>query len=599
MKKFCALFALASFVCLAPWLAAQDVTVMPPALFDSPASDISNRPDTPPALSKPWSPVFPDKLRAATDPDYVILTQSLDKNGKRSSWELKGLNTVNYEKSLGDGISDLRCAPAQKNGKPIASQSWLGVIYNPAGASENAPDATPRLLKVAPVFVTLKQWLAFPAGPRVVRGSIEIDTAGAAKNLKLESNASYAKAVRPAIERGLAQWQFAPARKGGQPVASSLRLGFVLRVAPNPKDGNKIPEVIKQPRPIYPAVMRSNGMVGNVTLNFIVDEDGCAREPAVVRSNNPNFEQPALDGILRWTFKPGITNGMPVKTRMQIPISFSLLDNADSDPDDDVKTAYNTTQPTKKQIAEMPEGLRYDVAPEARNVIYPVYPYEMLRDGKEGEATVAVFVASHDIEQIAYSVDDGKFVAGKRSVSTNGVVEQIAITKETAPEFGQAALAACEYFEFAPAQLKGKPTDAIASVRQKFDSGSPFVTDEDRAMLRLEKKSPQKIIAAAKLDAMPKRIISRKPPFPLAALQENITKGEAVVEFLIDTEGKVRLPRIVSATHPSFGYMAVQTVANWRYEPPKAQGKPVVTRARVPFQFTSNARDAEDDAPAS
>jgi len=35
----------------------------------------------------------------------------------------------------------------------------------------------------------------------------------------------------------------------------------------------------------------------------------------------------------------------------------------------------------------------------------------------------------------------------------------------------------------------------------------------------------------------------------------------------------------------------VQTVANWRYEPPKSQGKPVVTRARMPFHFV-----AKDDA---
>jgi len=62
------------------------------------------------------------------------------------------------------------------------------------------------------------------------------------------------------------------------------------------------------------------------------------------------------------------------------------------------------------------------------------------------------------------------------------------------------------------------------------------------------------------------------------------------VEFLIDTQGKVRLPRIVSSTDPAFGYIAVQTVANWRYEPPKAQGKAVVTRARIPFVFS--AKDA-------
>ena len=564
LKAF-ALPVLAAFTCLSPWLAAQDVTVMPPALFDTPGNP--NQPDTPPALRKEWSPVFPDGLRATTEPSYIIFTQRLDEKGKRTSRAVNDLNTAFYDEAVSKGFSDLQYTPAQKGGKPAESWSWFGVIFNPASASDNAANATPRLLKVAPVFVTLEQWIAFPKGPRVVRGSIDIDTAGAAKNFKLEGKASYARAVRPAIERSLAKWQFAPARKDGQPVAASLQLDFVLQVAPNPKVGDKMPEVIKQTRPIYPRAMKNSGMVGEVTLNFVVDFQGYVQDPSIVRSNNPNFESPAIDAVLEWKFKPGIKNGVPVNSRMQIPISFSLVD--DFGRSSDVKTAYGMNAPTKKQTAQMPDGLRYDVSPNPRGVIYPVYPYEMLLDGKKGEATVAMLVTSR------------------------GVVAQIAVATETAPEFGYAALAACEYFEFTPAKLDWMPTDAVTSIKLNFNSDSVFVTDEDRDMLRLEKKSPQKIIAAGKLDATPKRIVTRQPPFPLAALQENITEGEAVVEFLIDTEGKVRLPRIVSSTHPSFGYIAVQTIANWRYEPPKSQGKPVITRARMPFGFA-----AKDDAPS-
>jgi len=554
--------AFATLACLAPRLAAQDVTVMPPALFDVP-----NKSDTPPTLTEEWAPRFPDELRTITEPIYVIFTQRLDEKGRRSSWRWRAnVSDVTYFGKRTFDLSTLECAPARKNNKPIASWSWFGMIYNPASASEKAPDATPRLLKVAPIVIPLEQWFALPQGRSVVRGSIDIDAAGAAKNLKLEDNSSRARAVRPAIERSLAKWQFAPARKDGQPVPASLQLGFALQIAPTPgKD--KPPEVIKQPPPFYPLVMRNSGMIGEVTLSFIVTANGDVENPSVIRSNNPNFEQPAIDAILQWKFKPGIKDGMPMNARMQIPISFNLQD--DGDPTFEGKTAYTTPQLSKKQIAQMPEGLRYDVAPEARGVIYPVYPYEMLRDGKKGDARVAVFVSSR------------------------GDVGPITVVNETAPEFGNAALAACEYFEFNPGLLEGKPTDAVVTIKQEFNSDSLFVTGEDRAMLRLEKKSPQKIIGSAKLDAAPKRIVTREPPFPITALQDDITAGDAVVEFLIDTEGKVRLPRIVSATHPSFGYVAAQTVANWRYEPPKAQGKPVVTRARVPFHFS-----AKDTAPS-
>ena len=554
-----ATISLAALAFIATPLPAQDVTVTLPALFDS--SNLPYKPDTPPTLLKELSPVFPKELRTTTEPGYVIVTQHLDESGKELSMRVDGTDS-HYEKSTRTASSRLQNAPAQKNGDPSESLSWIGVIYNPASASEKTPDSTPRLLNVAPVFITLDQWLAFPKGPRVVRATVEIDITGAAKNPKLEKNTSFAKNVLPAIKRSLPKWRFAPARKNGQPVNATLTIAFVLQLPPS--SGDIQPKVISQARPIYPNVMKRSGMVGNVLLNFIVDVDGNAREPTVIRSNNPNFEAPAIDAIFKWKFRPGLRNGMPVNTRMQITITFILSD--DNGPGH-TKTAYKTPQPSSEQTAKMPENLRYDVAPEPIGVIYPVYPYEMLRDGKKGEATVAVFVTSR------------------------GVVEQIAIVQETAPEFGLAALAACEYFEFTPGQFEGNPTDAVVSIRHAFESNSIFVTDEDRAMLRLEKKSPQKIVGASKLDAKPKRIVMRQPQFPLAAFAAGLTEGQAVVEFLVDTEGKVRLPRIVSSTHPSFGYRAVQTVANWRYEPPKSGGKPVVTRVRVPFIFNTKSSE--------
>jgi TonB family protein len=577
-------FAALVFPALTTRLAAQDVTVMPLALVDSPG--ISNRPDTPPALRKELKPDFPGELRAINEPAYVIFAQGLDEKGTQLLWSVRSSNAAYDEKGATRAFSSLRSAPAQKKGNPVASWSWLGVIFNPVSASEKNADATPRLLKVAPVFITWKQWLAFPKGPRVVRGSIEIDTAGSAKNLKIEKNAIYTRAVLPALERSLAQWQFAPARKDGRPVPASLSLGFVLQVNPNSEDGDKPPKATKQTAPVYPKIMKSRGMVGEVTLAFVVDADGNVTVPTVLRSNNPNFDQPAIDAVLQWKFKPATKNGAPAGIRMQIPIPFNLMDYddaphvhilgttiwvprwpflnpGDNDPDYEGKTAYITSQPSKEQMAKMPEGLRYDVAPKVLGVVYPVYPYELFCDGKKGEATVAVLITS------------------------GSVVARMGVAKETAPELGYAALAACEYFEFAPALLDGKPTDAMFTIRQEFNNDSPFVTDADRAMLRLEKESPQEIVTAGKLDSVPKHIVFRQPPFPLAARQLRFTGGDAVVEFLIDTDGKVRLPRIVSSTHPLFGYQAVQTMANWRYEPPMSQGKPVVTRARIPFHFTS------------
>ncbi len=73
---------------------------------------------------------------------------------------------------------------------------------------------------------------------------------------------------------------------------------------------------------------------------------------------------------------------------------------------------------------------------------------------------------------------------------------------------------------------------------------------------------------------------------PISPLSAKAPTGEAMIEFLVDEDGKVYLPRIVSATEPCYGYAAIQAVASWRFEEPTKQGISVVVRAKVPIRFS-------------
>jgi TonB family protein len=57
------------------------------------------------------------------------------------------------------------------------------------------------------------------------------------------------------------------------------------------------------------------------------------------------------------------------------------------------------------------------------------------------------------------------------------------------------------------------------------------------------------------------------------------------VEFVVDEDGRARLPRVVKATHESFGHAAASGVASWRFAPPTRGGRAVAVRAQVPFSF--------------
>jgi len=118
----------------------------------------------------------------------------------------------------------------------------------------------------------------------------------------------------------------------------------------------------------------------------------------------------------------------------------------------------------------------------------------------------------------------------------------------------------------------------------EFSTHQGLVSARDVDLLRLEKKHPEKILSAKKLDAPLKPIFRRAPGFP-TSVRGRIDHGEARIEILIDEEGKVCLPRIVEVTDPAFGYAAVQAVVAWRFEPPTAAGKPAIVRVQIPFSF--------------
>jgi protein TonB len=65
-------------------------------------------------------------------------------------------------------------------------------------------------------------------------------------------------------------------------------------------------------------------MDGEAVIRFVVDVSGSVRDVEIVSANHPGFGKAAADAIAKWKFKPGIKNGRPVNTRMQVPISFNL-----------------------------------------------------------------------------------------------------------------------------------------------------------------------------------------------------------------------------------------------------------------------------------
>jgi protein TonB len=87
------------------------------------------------------------------------------------------------------------------------------------------------------------------------------------------------------------------------------------------------PPVLRVPvSPTYPFEMRRAGISGEVLVEFIVDTRGDVVAVQVIRSSQREFEQPAIQAVQKWKFRPGRKGGRAVNTRAQQPITFNLND---------------------------------------------------------------------------------------------------------------------------------------------------------------------------------------------------------------------------------------------------------------------------------
>ncbi len=85
---------------------------------------------------------------------------------------------------------------------------------------------------------------------------------------------------------------------------------------------NRPPQPIHARSPKYPKHLKEEDLHGTVTVLLVVDEKGFVVEASVENSFHAEFEQPALDAIQQWRFKPALRDGVPVAKKIRIPMRF-------------------------------------------------------------------------------------------------------------------------------------------------------------------------------------------------------------------------------------------------------------------------------------
>lgn len=316
------------------------------------------------------------------------------------------------------------------------------------------------------------------------------------------------------------------------------------------------PVPIKRALPQYPFELRQANITGKVIVEFVVTTNGDVANAFAVRSTHPGFEAAAIAEVSRWKFKPGVHQGKKVNTRMQIPLFFQL---------DGVSGPQIFRAVEGESFDKLPAAMRYDLPPKNREIQPGVYPYDSLLN------------------------NDRLVVLGGALISAQGTVDSVLWKSEPiSDDLKQATMAMLDTARLDPATRKDQAISTMVWFRLNFNplNGDVRISDTAAAILkklRIEGANAQ-FTKSRNLDAKIKPLARTEPVFPQLA-EVKAESGQALIEFYIDQAGHAQLPRIVSSSEPAFGYAAAQAIAQWKFEPPRKDGKPVVVKVRVPVVF--------------
>lgn len=319
-----------------------------------------------------------------------------------------------------------------------------------------------------------------------------------------------------------------------------------------PETGAKVPHteepvLIKMVNPVYPSEFAKTKVETTVELFIVINENGEVTEASVLSAPHVSFGNAALGAVRQWRFKPAMKEGKPILVRRVQPIFFSYLGR---------KLPAKTVNLSRISKSRKIKGQVY---PEILDHREPVYPFDLLSKGVNGSATI-------------------NFVVGE-----SGTVLSAQIQKQSLPEFGYAATAAIMHWRFEPGKKDGQPIPF--ALQQEFTFHRSYFEPAVRNWVRKLKQSKADFIIKPKnLDKIPRIIFRENPVFP-PELQKEETEGKAKIRFIVDTRGRVWLPRVEEATDPLFGYAAAAAISAWKFEPPLKNDEPVITEFVIPMAF--------------
>jgi TonB family protein len=246
--------------------------------------------------------------------------------------------------------------------------------------------------------------------------------------------------------------------------------------------------------------------------------------------------------------------------------------------------------PAESVAAEAPLDLPTVTVNGARLADYPPIPRVDLKGGgiADSEPPVRLFYPGG-----AYAAGVSKGLATVCvGLDEQGNATDFLLVAYTEKYFGEALLRAAQDTKYAPLLFKG------VAVPSRFNLGYVFKPDLtvplnsfdaiERRQLQIQGGQPAfkfHPVTEAALDERLEAVRQAVPHFPAGYTPTGDKADWVVVSLYIDEEGRVRVPRVDSASSPLLVRNALLAVQHWRFKPPTVQGQPALVYAAFAVSF--------------
>jgi TonB family protein len=178
------------------------------------------------------------------------------------------------------------------------------------------------------------------------------------------------------------------------------------------------------------------------------------------------------------------------------------------------------------------------------------------------------------------------------TVSESGHIDDALILEASHVAFAEAVLRVLPNWLLTPGSTQTLPRREVVEFDFKrsgvVTTASHF--DAAKAAFPPSRAGEVQIAQWAQLEAPPQRTVTVMPKLAktrIAQLDKEAKANRVVVSFVIDQEGRVRVPIVAASTEPYVAGEVLTAIKQWRYTPPIYQGKPIAVEVTRVFALST------------